>query len=173
MQPLSFEEVDQILSAAAIEVAAPSVGIGRQLTFVNTARRTIVVRFAEDEPLQYLLAVTACVLEGDRKCVLLTRYGSAADLDLYNTKLPLGGIVFDATEQKELAEYLCTRATEASSPEADLYVLSGKGTALVTWDHHTAADGLAVEFQSVEDASRLLVSLNRLGAELEVYYSDG
>jgi hypothetical protein len=44
---------------------------------------------------------------------------------------------------------------------------------LVTWDHHTADEGLDVRLQSVAEASRLLVSLNDFGAELEVFYSDG
>jgi hypothetical protein len=173
MQPLSFEEVDRILLSAAIGVASPSLGIGRELKFHQCPRRIVVVRFADEESLEYLLAVTSRVLELDKKWVLLTRYGSAADLELYPSKLPLGGIAFDGSAKGELAEYLCTRATNAGSTEADLYVLSGKGTALLTWDHHTAQDGLHVEFQSVSDATRLLVSLNQLGAELEVYYSDG
>jgi hypothetical protein len=36
-------------------------------------------------------------------------------------------------------------------------------------DHYTAQDGLAIEFESVSDAGRLLVSLNQLGVELELY----
>jgi hypothetical protein len=49
--------------------------------------------------------------------------------------------------------------------------LGGRGDALVTWDHHTADEGLSVQFNSIADASRLLVSLNEFGAELEVFYS--
>jgi hypothetical protein len=139
MQPLSFEEVDRILSGAGIEVASPSLSIGRQLNFRTNPRRTVVVRFAEDESLEYLRAVTSRVLELDQKWVLLTRYGSAADLKLYPSKLPLGGIAFDASEQRDLSEYLCTRTANAGTIEADLYVLSRKGSALVTWDHYTRA----------------------------------
>ena len=59
------------------------------------------------------------------------------------------------------------------SPGIDLYVLSKNGNVLITWDHHTADEGLRIELHSISDASRLLVSLNELGAELDLYYSDG
>jgi len=58
---------------------------------------------------------------------------------------------------------------DPGATSTDLYVLSGNGKALITWDHHTAENGLLVELVSVDDASQLLRSLNNLGAELELY----
>jgi len=56
---------------------------------------------------------------------------------------------------------------------ADLYSLGTSGNALVTWDHHTADGGLTVELRRVDDSNRLLLSLNEIGAELEVFCSPG
>ena len=56
---------------------------------------------------------------------------------------------------------------------ADLYSLGASGKALVTWDHHATDEGLRIELRQVDDSNRVLISLNELGAELEVFCSPG
>jgi hypothetical protein len=162
-----------MLAQAGIRVASPARGIGCELTYGQNPRRIVVVHFGEDEAQEYLLAVTHRILELDEEWLLLTRYGSVADLDVAVTEPDAAAIAFASTERLQLAEYLCTRSTQVGPPSADLYVLAGRGDVLVTWDHHTTEDGLSVELQSVSEASRLLISLNELGAEMDVLYSPG
>jgi hypothetical protein len=50
--------------------------------------------------------------------------------------------------------------------------VSHSGNILVTWDHHTAVEGLSIQFRRVPDA-KLLGSLNDLGAELDLFYARG
>jgi hypothetical protein len=50
----------------------------------------------------------------------------------------------------------------------DLYVISGSGNTLITWDHHTASEGLGIQLRDKADTGRLLVALNDLGAELDL-----
>lgn len=171
MRSLTIEQVDQVLGEAGIRVASPSVGIGRELTYLQYPRRIVIVHFGEDEAQEYLLTVTSRILELDEEWLLLTRYGTAGDLDLGTGGLDVAAIGFGSDERSLLAEYLCTRPTDVGSISADLYVLAGRGGILVTWDHHSAEDGLTIELQSVSDTSRLLISLNEFGAELELLYS--
>jgi hypothetical protein len=65
---------------------------------------------------------------------------------------------------------LCTRPVDIISASSDLYVLEARGDVHVTWDHHTADEGLQVSLQSVPETTRLLASLNDLGVELELFY---
>ena len=173
MQPLTVEQVDQVLLESGIRVATPTGGIGRELTYRRYPRRIVVVHFADDEALEYLLGVMSRVLELDEEWLLLTRYGSVSDLDLVSPGFNLGAIAFAEAERSQLAEYLCMRPKNVGSISADLYALGRGGRTLVTWDHHTAEEGLGVKLQSVADTTRLLVSLNEFGAELELLYSDG
>ena len=69
--------------------------------------------------------------------------------------------------------YLCTRDMAMGSVSQDVYLVGADGNVLVTWDHHTADEGLSVDLRDVEQASRLLADLNLLGAELEVFYNGG
>jgi hypothetical protein len=78
---------------------------------------------------------------------------------------------FAPAERHALATYLCSRPVDLASIAADLYVLGSKGNTLVTWDHHSAEEGITIDLQSVGDAGRLLTSLNELGVELELFYT--
>lgn len=55
-------------------------------------------------------------------------------------------------------------------PGNDLYVLSAEGSILLTFDHHMFDDGLTVEFAHVEQAGDLHTRLNKMGAELELFF---
>ena len=54
----------------------------------------------------------------------------------------------------------------------DLYLVSGSGAVLVTWEHHTEDEGLEINVAEVDESSRLLTKLNAIGAELELFYND-
>ena len=163
--------LNQVLSRAGIQVAAAASNIGRHLTYREDPRRTVVIHLAEAETPEYLQELMSRVLGVGDEWLLLSRYASVSELGLLPAGLDMAAIAFAQSEQPRLVEYLCTRPTTADSASADLYVLSGGGDVLVTWDHHTAVDGIDVQLRSVADATRLLVTLNELGAELEVYYT--
>jgi hypothetical protein len=172
MGPIPRDQLDVLLGRASIRVAAPTLGIGREISYVDTPRRTIVVHFAKSDAVEYVRSVMSRILDADEEWLLLSRYGSVSDLGLLTPASNSAAISFAQAEQPALVEYLCTRPTNAGSISADLYLLSRKGNSLVTWDHHTADEGLVVHLKSIADTNRLLVSLNELGAELEVFYCD-
>ena len=81
--------------------------------------------------------------------------------------------MFQSQERAALARYLATRPMDLAQATADLYALSGEGRILVTWDHHTADEGLSVSLLDIDTAGQLLVALNAFGAEMEVFYAAG
>ena len=170
MDPISETRLRELFARADIEAADAAAGIGHQLSYRGGARRGIVIHLAETDPLEYRIEVISRVLETDDAWVLITRYGTIGDLDLMPGVDDAEGLSFAAVERRALATYLCTRSTALASISADLYVLGNGGDVLVTWDHHSHDEGVTVDLQSVSDAGRLLVSLNELGAELELFY---
>lgn len=172
MRLISSEYLDQLLFRAKIRVSDTSLGIGRELSYLENPCRIVVIHVLEDEPLEYVSAVMACILEIDKEWLLLTRYGSVCDLGLLSGNTNAAAISFSKDEQPAFIEYLCTRLTDAGLVSADLYVLGENGKTLVTWNHHTADEGIVIQLRSVADTTRLLVSLNELGTELDVFYSE-
>ena len=171
MKPLNEEGVREWFVRAHIDAADPARGIGQQLSYRSNARRTIVIILAETDPLEYCVDVVSRVLESDDEWLLIPRYGSVRELDLMGEPGNAKALSFTAAEKHALATYLCTRSTDLGSISADLYILGHRGDILITWDHHSADEGISIELQSVSDASRLLVSLNHFGVELELFYT--
>jgi hypothetical protein len=133
----------------------------------------VVLHFAKSDNEAYVVDAVSRVLRLAEEWLLVPRYGSASKLGLLDSAPSLAAVSFSAPEQPQLARYLYSRPMNFHSSSQDLYVLSASGGVLVTWDHHTADEGLRIELLSVKDAERLLVSLNELGAELDLLYSNG
>ena len=116
--------------------------------------------------------MTDRILALEEAWLLLPRHGTVGSLGLFDGPSDAAAIRFAAAERAQLAHYLCTRSVGLDAVSADLYALSESAAILLTWDHHTADEGLSIQFRDVPDASRLLVTLNELGTELELYYVD-
>jgi len=171
MEAIDETGLRELLARAHIEPANAAAGIGRELSYRLGARRTIVIHLAETDPLEYCVELMSRVMATDDEWVLITRYGTIGGLGLMAGVDDAEGLSFASTERQALASYLCSRSTDLASISADLYVLGNRGDTLVTWDHHSADEGITIDLQSVSDAGRLLASLNELGAELELFYT--
>jgi hypothetical protein len=172
MKPVGTERFDVFLSRSGIRVADPAHRIGRELSYAKPSPRTIIIHFGESDGSAYLAAVVRIVLKTEGDYFLTPRYGRASDLGLMEGTGEFAAILFTEEDRPRLVEYLCTRPMEIGLVSIDLYVLSATGNLLLTWDHHAASEGLTVELCQVDQATQLLVSLNELGAELEVHYVD-
>jgi len=173
MEAITEQHYRELLTKAELKAADPSGRIGKQLTYSVPVPRMVVLHLAERDAEAYVLDAVLRVLELSGEWLLTPRYGSASDLGLVDKSIPTAAVSFGPSEHPQLGHYLCTRPMSFDSPGIDLYVLSKNGNVLITWDHHTADEGLSIELLSISDASRLLVSLNELGAELDLYYNDG
>ena len=169
MEPISTPQLEACLSGAGIAVADHSLHIGENLSYTEPPLRTVVIHLDESDTQMYVSKVISIILELEKEWFLIPCYGTASDLHLIESG---GGaaILFLPPDRQKLVEYLCTRPMDIGGFSADLYVLSTSGNILLTWDHHTASEGLAVQLCKVDQATQLLLALNELGAELEVYY---
>jgi hypothetical protein len=172
MEPIAFKEIDDFLARSGITVADSRLGIGRELTYANPPLRTVVLYIAESDPFEYISGAISLILNFEEEWLLLSRYGSVSDLSLIESEGDFAAIRFNKEEVPTLVSYLCTRSTDPGTSSADLYVIGKSGKTLITWDHHSSDEGVAIQFQDVKDASKVLCSLNDFGAELEVFYID-
>jgi len=173
MNTLNQTALDEFLTKAAIEAAAPERHIGRELIYRPPARRTIVVHFGPNDSAVYVSAVVSLLLASQESWLLVGRYGPASQLGDLTTDAGAEALVFDATERERLCRYVCARDMRMSSASQDIYLVSADGNVLVTWDHHTEDEGLGIDMRDVRQSNALLTDLNRFGAELEIFYTDG
>lgn len=171
MEPVSQESLQELLTKAHVTMADPGLHIGRQLTFVPPPARTVVVHLGEAS--EHVGKIVSIMLSTDEAWFLIPRHGAASHLRLVEESAEFPAVSFAPSERAFLARYLCERPMNLGATSADLYSLGTSGNALVTWDHHTADGGLTVELRRVDDSNRLLLSLNEIGAELEVFCSPG
>ena len=172
MTPVMQDEFRAALARGSVREADPRLGIGRELSFVDAPPRRIVVHVAEDEPTQYMREVMDRILALEDSWLLVPRRTTVASLRILPAEIDAAAVRFDAGERASLSEYLCTRDVGLAAASADLYALSVSGRVLITWDHHTADEGLDVQLRDVAQASTLLGALNELGTELELLYVD-
>jgi len=173
MNELAAAELQKILSAAQIAMADPERGVGRELTFPTPPARTLVVHLAESDTPDYVSRVVSIILAVEESWLLIPRHGSASQIGLPTVRSDVAAFEFTEGERGALCGYLCTRDTSLSSASSDLYAVSIPGNTIVTWDHHTADEGLIVESRDVQQTGRLLMDLNAVGTEFEVFYTDG
>ena len=172
MTAITAAEFEKGCARGSLHEAEPARGIGRELTYRDGPARQVVVHFGADDSEQYVRDVTDRILALEDAWLLVPRHGSVGDLGLLHDPSDAAAIRFAAAERADLAHYLCTRPVGLDAVSADLYALSESATILLTWDHHTADEGLSVQFQHVSDATKLLATLNELGTELELFYVD-
>ena len=172
MKPVTKPDFSALISSAGIREPGLEEWRPWELWFDPPPARTIFVHLAPDEPLAYVRDVTNIVLQAEEQWLLAARHASPTALGLLSDA-PAWAVLFESSERASLADYLCTRSMAIGEPSCDLYVLSGSASTLVTWDHHTADDGLSIQTRAAGVATELLVSLNQLGAELELFYRNG
>jgi len=146
----------------------PSVAIGRELSYLDTPVRTVVVQFADDDSSPFRSGVAERVLDIADTWFLFPRHGALPGLGLVEVNPESTAIEFGRDARRSLAEYLVTRSMQFGTPGLDLYAVASDGQALVTWDHHTQNEGLCVQLQRVNDATKLVASLCNFGSEFEV-----
>lgn len=168
MNAITANDFDEFLSRAEISTLDQGTQGSKHLSFKPAPARTIIVHFVESDRPKFLLEMTARILDLEESWLLVPRRGTAADLELLDVSQPAKALRFAAADKGRLAEYLCTRPMAFGNYSMDIYVIAGSGNTFITWDHHTAREGLGIELRDKADAGRLLASLNDLGAELDL-----
>ncbi len=170
MKTLSIDEYESFLRQAEIRYPDQKPRIDRELHFRGSPLRIVVVSFAEDEKKQHITDVFDKVLALDETWIIAPRYGNVADLALLDDAGDALAAAANETEKTELAAFLCGCFEPLIRMEvSDFYLISGDGKVIVTYDHHTHSDGLAISLNDLDKTRRLLIGLNEIGAELEMF----
>jgi hypothetical protein len=172
MDALNDEQLHEFLARVNVHAADPELGIGRELSYRPSPLRVVVIHFGDSDSPDYVARILSIVLSTRESWLLIPRHGPASGLGISDV-LEAEALAFGPSERERLCAYLCERDTSLSSVSADLYVLSANGDAMITWDHHTADEGLGIDLRDVNTTSRLLADLNSAGVELELFYTDG
>jgi len=168
MRIISAQNFELALRSGGLRMSDPNGRIGRELSYLQTPVRTVVVQLADNDPSPFRSGVAERVLGIADTWFLLPRYGVLPGLGLVEVNPESTAIEFGRDERRSLAEYLATRPMKFGTPGLDLYAVASDGQALVTWDHHTQDDGLCVQLQRVNDATKLITALCNFGSEFEV-----
>lgn len=153
---LSFIEFSEICDRAGIKISAPSLGIGRELTYLSGARRTIIVHFAESDFPDFWKKSLFNIFSLKPSWILINRYG---DFD---------GQRFLTTELDHFVKVLAEKYIVVSQTYDDLYIVSDDGQMIVSYSHSMLEEGLVLFISNIDLAGEALVCLNALGSELEL-----
>jgi hypothetical protein len=173
MDALNQAEVREFLLKADIAAGDRELDIGRELHYHRSPRRTVVIHFSVSDSLDYISQIVSIVLSAQDSWLLIPRYAPASKLAVSSGFPVADALRFGAGDREQLCGYLCTRDMGPGAVSSDLYIVGGNGHIIVTWDHHTRDEGLSIDLRDVSESSKLLAGLNDLGAEMEVFYTDG
>jgi hypothetical protein len=171
---VSPPEFHDFLVKSGIRSADPKLGIGHEMSFVNDPLRLVVVHFAKNESSEYISGVFTHVLALDKTWYIVPRYGNLADLHLSGDVRDAAALHADQTETEGLLLFLVNHFEALQKMRGnDLYLLAGTGRIIVAYDHHSPDEGLAIYLNDALLSGQLLMSLNQLGAELELFSKRG
>lgn len=80
-------------------------------------------------------------------------------------------VQFEKVDRDRLFEELGSTQAIGLSGRSDLYLISEDGKTLLTWDHHTNDEGLVVQFNDVERSNEVLMDLNQVGTEMDLFFA--
>jgi hypothetical protein len=170
MKSVAENELKTFLCESQIQCADPSTGIGRELSYATGPQRLIVIYCGESVSSEYREAVFRKVIALDETWLLTARYGSVPTLGKTESEHDVAAVQVDRQDKEQLVEFLCRHFEAIQTMDGeDLYLVAGTGLCKVTYDHHTPEEGLSVYLNDIEKAEQLLIGLNEIGAELELY----
>ena len=162
MREIGPEELNDLCRRSALTVADRSRGIGRELTYHDGPRRTIVVHFVEsDFPMNLQIDLKA-LLSVEESWTVVPRYEDGA-LAVYETA-EFSSLVGRCVAHPPWLE---------RGENDDLYLIGNSGRVLIAYDHHLMGDGMPIFLSEVEMATAVLSLLNQQGAELELFSRNG
>lgn len=158
---LDQNKFTEICNQAGISIADPSLGIGRELTYQNDPARTIVIHFLESDFPETWKIMIDSILKLEPQWILANRHGAFRARQ------------FSQNEVDSLLDLMVEIYPKISHESDDQYLMDKDGKILISYDHHMFDNGLALHTNDVQVTSAILVRLNELGAEIELFSKNG
>jgi hypothetical protein len=158
---LNQSEFAEICNRAGIVIADPSLGIGSELTYRDDPARTIVIHFLEsDFPETWKITMDG-ILKLEPRWILVNRHG------VFRARQ------FSENEVDSLIDLMVESCPKIRHEGDDQYLVGKEGKILISYDHHMFDNGLVLYTNDVQATSVILVRLNELGAEIELFSKNG
>lgn len=157
----TYEQIEELCTNSGLEIAEKHIGIGREITYTNDPERTVVIHFTELEYPEIVSKTLSGILVIESKWILLNRYGS------------LSIAKYNSTNSEQLVDTLIKSWAKVGKEGDDLYLIGSSGTILLSYDHHIFNDGMAIYLSDIAKTEVLLIQLNKIGAEFEVFSKHG
>jgi hypothetical protein len=166
---IGSRELSRILKQAGIRMSVDSsAGAGRTFAFPDGPTRTVTVWMGGPTSQRFVAEVGSRLLALHETWLLVPRFDQPAGLGFGDTGKKQVAVRFDADDRPALATYLSTyRFPQAFY--SDLWIFPADGGIAVLWSHHAQSDGIDVELQSTAETGSLLVALNELGVQLQLF----
>ena len=153
-----------------IRLPDKKVGIGRYPSFDLEAQRTINIHLKESDVPNYLFKLLEVILGIETKWILLSKFKYLEGLDGFGPLTDEDAIQFEKDEQSDICHYLSNLLSHIRCVTDDLFLVCKSGKIIIRYDHHVLTEGLSISLNDITVAGNLLQGLNKLGAELELYY---
>jgi hypothetical protein len=158
---LNQSEFAEICHRAGIVTADPSLGIGRELTYRDDPAHTIVIHFLESDFPETRKVTMGSILKIEPQWILVNRHG------VFRARQ------FSVNEVDSLIDLMVESYPKISREGDDQYLVGKEGKILISYGHHMFDNGLALYTNDVQVTSLILVRLNELGAEIELFSKNG
>ena len=156
-----MNEIAEVCSRSGILVGQEGSPVGRELTYHSDPERIIVVHFRESDWPKLVENVLEGILEAEPEWILFHRHGV---LDAKRCS---------SATASETAKKMVEEFDAVESEFGDSYLLAVSGRTFLAFDHHIMNQGMPMYFSSVALAGQVLLQLNALGNEIEVYTKNG
>lgn len=156
-----MDEIAEICSRSGIRMGQEGSPVGRELTYQDEPERIVVVHFGESDWPILVTNDLAAIIEMEPEWILFHRHGA------------LKAKRFSSAAAHEMAKEMVETFAAVESEFDDLYLLAESGRAFIAYDHHLMSDGMPIHFSNAELAGQVLLRLNAIGNELEVFTKNG
>lgn len=147
--------------------------IGKYLSFKIGPKRTVVIHIVESDSGEYLTRLFQAVLSVETTWILSSRVRYRGDVNFGDLKLNQEVITVTNSDKNIFSKFLFEYLHKLRSVSDDLFIVGHSGNVIIKYDHHIFSDGLDIYMNDIKKTSKLLKSLNELGAELNLYYCEG
>lgn len=157
MIEVSYEIIEKLCKKSALSIAGKELGIGREISYINSPIRTVVVRFIDSDYPNIVRKTLQSILSIEEEWFLINRYGL------------LSAKKYIVSSAAPLAETLIRNWSKVVQKGDDVYLIGASGTVLLSFDHHIIDDGMAIYLSDIQKTGNLLSKLNVLGSEFELF----
>jgi hypothetical protein len=173
MNPISEQDFRKFLEKNEISLAAVELNIGKQLSSPKLDKRIVIIHLLNNDLDEYIASILRLLLRLEREWFVFPRYGTIENVMQESSYADIYAANINANEIEELIEAIISIQRNQKVIESDPYMLADSGEILASWDHHIFLDGFCVSFSNIKKSTMFVGSLNELGVELDVIYSNG